>query len=202
MKEFEQLLLDCMIDHRHTSTSHPAANGLSERCVATTKRALSKLCAERGSQLNWDLQLPWVMLGYNASTQAATGFSPYQLMHAVTPTVPPAVRERLLQPADWDGSAAAAADFLARSKLVKERCVMAGDNLRIAQHRDTLRYAKLRSGRFGLCEKEREGRAGCSSQAADIEGFGSQALRGFDSARAMWYQTGSTLRSMCSMPPA
>ena len=114
--------------------------------MATTKRALSKLCAERGSQLNWDLQLPWVMLGYNASTQAATGFSPYQLMHAVTPTVPPAVRERLLQPADWDGSAAAAADFLARSKLVKERCVMAGDNLRIAQHRDTLRYAKLRSG--------------------------------------------------------
>jgi hypothetical protein len=25
MKEFEQLLLDCMIDHRHTSASHPAA---------------------------------------------------------------------------------------------------------------------------------------------------------------------------------
>jgi hypothetical protein len=148
MKEFEQLLLDCMIDHRHTSASHPAANGLSERCVGTAKRALSKLCAEQGSQLDWDLKLPWVMLGYNASPQAATGLSPYQLMHAVTPIVPPAIKERLEQPVDFDNSDAAVADFLARARLVKDRCVMAGDNLRIAQHRDTLRYAKLRSGTY------------------------------------------------------
>jgi hypothetical protein len=148
MKEFEQLLLDCMVDHRHTSASHPAANGLSERCVATAKRALSKLCAQQGSQLDWDLQLPWVMLGYNASPQKATGFSPYQLMHAVTPTVPPAVRDRLQQPIDFDDPETAAADFVARAQLVKERAVMAGDNLRIAQHRDTLRYARLRSGSY------------------------------------------------------
>ena len=148
MQEFEHLLLDCMIDHRHTSASHPAANGLAERCVQTTKRALSKLCAEEGSQVNWDLQLPWVMLGYNASTQQSTGLSPYQLMHAVTPTVPPGVRARLDQPINLDSPEAAAADFLARAKLVKERTIMAGDNLLIAQHRDTLRYAKLRSGNY------------------------------------------------------
>ena len=147
-KEFEQLLLDCMIDHRHTSASHPAANGLTERCVATTKRALSKLCAEEGSHITWDLQLPWVMLGYNASPQKSTGFSPYQLMHAVTPTVPPAVRERLEQPIDFEDPELAAADFLFRARLVKERSVMAGENLKVAQHRDTLRYAKLRSGSY------------------------------------------------------
>ena len=148
MREFEQLLLECMIDHRHTSASHPAANGLSERCVATTKRALSKLCAQQGDQGDWDLQLPWIMLGYNASPQQSTGLSPYQLMHAVTPTVPPAIRERLSQPIDLDNPEVAAADFLARANLVKERAVIAGDNLLIAQHRDTLRYAKLRSGAY------------------------------------------------------
>ena len=145
MQEFEHLLLDCMIDHRHTSASHPAANGLAERCVQTTKRALSKLCAEEGNQVNWDLQLPWVMLVYNASTQQSTGLLPYQLMHAVTPTVPPGVRE---QPLNLDDPEAAVADFLARASLVKHRTVMAGDNLLIAQHRDTLRYAKLRSGNY------------------------------------------------------
>jgi hypothetical protein len=148
MKEFEQLLVECMVDHRHTSASHPAANGLSERCVATAKRALSKLCAQQGSQQDWDLQVPWVMLGYNASPQQSTGLAPYQLMHAVTPTVPPAIRERLQQPINLDDPEAAAADFLARASLVKERSVMAGDNLRIAQHRDKLRYAKLRSGAY------------------------------------------------------
>jgi hypothetical protein len=63
-------------------------------------------------------------------------------MHAMTPTVPPAIRERLLQPIDFEDSEAAAADFLARATLVKERSVMAGENLKVAQHRDTLRYAK------------------------------------------------------------
>ena len=145
-KEFEHVLLDCMIDHRYTSASHPAANGLAERCVQTTKRALSKLCAAEGSQVNWDLQLPWIMLGYNASTQKATGLSPYQLLHAVTPTIPPAIRERMDTSIDLDNPDTAAADFLARAKLVQDRSIMAGDNLRIAQHRDTLRYAKLRSG--------------------------------------------------------
>jgi hypothetical protein len=69
-------------------------------------------------------------------------------MHAVTPTIPPAIRERMTQPVNLDYPEAAAADFLARASLVKERAVIAGDNLLIAQHRDTLRYAKLRSGAY------------------------------------------------------
>jgi hypothetical protein len=147
-EQFQQMLLDCMIDHRRTSAHHPQADGLAERCVATVKRALSKLCAAEGSQLDWDRHLPWLMLGYNCSPSKATGLSPYQLMHAVTPTVPPSIRERMDEPVDLDDPERAAADFLHRSQLVKERCVMAGDNLKVAQHRDTLRYAKLRSGNY------------------------------------------------------
>jgi len=134
--EFQQLLLDCMIDHRRTSANHPQADGLAERCVGTMKRSLSKLCAAEGSQAEWDRHLPWLMLGYNCSPSKATNLSPYQLMHAVTPTVPPAIRERLAAPVDLDDPEVAAADFLARSNLVKQRCIVAGDNLKIAQHRD------------------------------------------------------------------
>jgi hypothetical protein len=137
-----------MIDHRHTSASHPPANGLAERAVGTVKRALSKFCAEEGTQQEWDKHLPWLQLGYNASPQKATGFSPYQLMHAVTPVVPPAVREQLAEPMDFDDPEAAAADYLRRSRIVQQRCIIAGGNLLTAQHRDTLRYAKLRSGDY------------------------------------------------------
>ena len=143
-EQFQQLLLECMIDHHRTSANHPQADGLAERCVGTIKRALSKLCAEEGSQLEWDKHLPWLMLGYNSSPSKATNLSPYQLMHAVAPTVPPSIRERMQQPVDLDDPDLAAADYLARSRLVKERSIIAGDNLRIAQHRDTLRYAKIR----------------------------------------------------------
>jgi transposase InsO family protein len=100
--EFQQLLLDCMIDHRRTSANHPQADGLAERCVGTMKRSLSKLCAAEGSQAEWDRHLPWLMLGYNCSPSKATNLSPYQLMHAVTPTVPPAIRERLASSVDLD----------------------------------------------------------------------------------------------------
>jgi hypothetical protein len=145
-KEFHQLMLDCMIDHRHTSAQHPAANGLTERAVGTTKRALAKLCADQHSQVDWDLHLPWLMLGYNASPQKSTGFAPFQLMHGINPVVPPAIREHFAQPFDFEDSEIVAADFLARSMLIKQRLVIAGENLQIAQHRDSLRFAKLRSG--------------------------------------------------------
>ena len=133
-EQFQQLLLDCMIDPRQTSANHPQADGLAERCVGTIKRSLSKLCAEEGSQLEWDKHLPWLMLGYNTSPSKATNLSLYQLMHAVTPTMPPAIRERMQEPVDLDDPEAAASDYLASSLLVKARSVIAGDNIRIAQH--------------------------------------------------------------------
>jgi hypothetical protein len=34
---FDQQLLDCMIDHRHTSASHQSDNGLAEQAVGTVK---------------------------------------------------------------------------------------------------------------------------------------------------------------------
>jgi hypothetical protein len=146
--DFEALLCKCFIDHRRTSPGHPAADGLAERAVQTVKRALRKLCAAQGNKDNWDLLLPWVALAYNCSPQKSTMLSPYMMMYARHPTIPPAIRERINEPVALDDPQAAADDYVARSADVQRMCVIAGDNLRIAQHRDTLRYAAVRSGSY------------------------------------------------------
>ncbi|KAK3279661.1 hypothetical protein CYMTET_12460 [Cymbomonas tetramitiformis] len=148
-KEFAQLLKDNLIDHRTTSQSHPQSNGLSERIVQMTKAALTKACKQAGSIDRWDSFLPWIMLGYNATPQESTRLAPYELVYAQRPTLPPAIKERLNQPLescmDVD---AMAASYLERAEYVKRATIMAGSNIAIAQHRQTERYAQVRSGKY------------------------------------------------------
>jgi hypothetical protein len=93
--------------------------------------------------------LPWIALGYSTSPQRSTGFSPYELMYGGVPAVvPPATRERMDAVLDFDDPAACAELVLARAELQRQRCVEAGGNLLIAQHRDTLHYARVRTGRY------------------------------------------------------
>ena len=145
---FHALLTACLIDHRLTSPNHPQANGLTERCVQTIKRALKKLTDDVGHVRTWEKQVPWLMLGYLCSAQSATGFSPYQLLYATPPVVPPAVRERILEPIDFDDVDAAAASVLTRAEIVKRAVPIAMGNIKVAQHRDTLRYAMVKGGAF------------------------------------------------------
>ena len=146
--DFAALLCKCLIDHRRTSPGHPSTDGLAERAVQTVKRALRKLCAGKGNKDDWDLLLPWIALAYNCSPQKSTMLSPYMMVYARHPTIPPAIRERINQPVSFDDPQAAAADYVARAQIVQRLCIIAGDNLRIAQHRDTLRYAAVRSGSY------------------------------------------------------
>eukprot|EP00877_Chromochloris_zofingiensis_P007303 jgi/Chrzof1/2826/Cz12g00080.t1 len=146
--EFAQLLHVAMIDHRHTSPAHPQADGLAERAVQTVKRSLRKLCEAKKSVTKWHTMLPWIGLGYRCSPQKSTGYSPYELLYARRPTVPPAVRDKLAEPVDMNHSDATASDLLRRAEWVKDHAVIAGDNLRIAQHRDTLRYSRVRDGTY------------------------------------------------------
>eukprot|EP00854_Cymbomonas_tetramitiformis_P034346 gene34346-biopygen26380 len=94
-KYFAQLLKDHFIDHRTTSPSHPQSNGLSERIVQMVKAALIKACAKAGSIDHWETFLSWIMLGYNATPQESTRLSPYELVYAQRPTLPPATKERI-----------------------------------------------------------------------------------------------------------
>eukprot|EP00983_Pelagomonas_calceolata_P078845 1154411-Pelagomonas_calceolata.AAC.1 len=64
------------IDHRCTAPNHPQADGLAEQTVRTIKRALRKFCETSKTPESWDKALPWIMLGYNCSTQASTKMSP------------------------------------------------------------------------------------------------------------------------------
>jgi hypothetical protein len=145
---FEQLLLDAKIDSRATSANHPAANGAAEKSVHIVKTALKKMCLQRQNMRDWDMEVPWLLLGYNCSPQRSTGFSPYELLFAHAPVVPPAATARLQEPVDLDSPAAATASLLYRRELVKRICPEAMSNLQIAQHRDTLRYAHIRSGTY------------------------------------------------------
>jgi transposase InsO family protein len=145
--EFAELLRHCYVDHRVTAPNHPAANGLAERAVQTTKRALRKLTEDPGKP-EWDDALPWVQLGYNCSVQESTKHSPYQLLHARSPVIPPAVHERFEQPINFDDPDLAAQSLLLRAEDAKRAGLIAGDNLYVAQHRDTLRYGAVRAGSY------------------------------------------------------
>jgi hypothetical protein len=69
---FAQLLLDALIDPCHTSANHPQANGMTEKSVQTVKRALKKMCLDKRCAKNWDLEVPWLLLGYRCSPQKST----------------------------------------------------------------------------------------------------------------------------------
>ena len=64
-------------------------------------------------------------------------------------TIPPATRERLEQPLlDVGTDKQMLAALSDRVEAIKRANISVGDNLKIAQHRDTLRYAQKRSGGY------------------------------------------------------
>jgi transposase InsO family protein len=147
--DFSDLLSRCMIDHCTTSAGHPQADGLTERAVQTLKRALRKLVADSADPTNWDVQLHWAALGYRCSVQESTGYSPYYLLYGRHPIIPPAVRERMEEPLVLlQEPEELAKQLTERAALMQQATSMAGQNLLIAQHRDTLRYARVRSGGY------------------------------------------------------
>jgi len=91
--EFQDLCDKCLMDHRTTSRDHPEADGLAERVVQIVKRALRKYGLQRGHVSDWDLQLPWLAIGYRFSKQASlASFSPYILLFGREPDLPMAIR--------------------------------------------------------------------------------------------------------------
>jgi len=74
--------------------------------------------------------------------------SPYEMLYARQPLIPPAVYEQWEEPLDLDDPVRAAELVLARAQLARQHETVAAANLRIAQHRDTLRYAHTHSGKF------------------------------------------------------
>lgn len=70
---------NCGIDHRMTSPYHPQASGLTERANQTVTRSLIKMTKDDPDC--WDKQIPTVLMGYRASKQASTKYSPFYMLH-------------------------------------------------------------------------------------------------------------------------
>jgi hypothetical protein len=129
---FAQLLADSLIDHCHTSVAHPRANGLAERAVQTVKTALRALCQQREKLADWDTDVAWLALGYRCSKHRGSGFSPYELLFARPPVMPPAISSRMAEPINYDNAEQAAADLQQRRQLVQRLMPEALSNLSIA----------------------------------------------------------------------
>lgn len=74
--------------------------------------------------------------------------SPYYLLYGKAPTVCSSVSAKMMEPVSAEDTEAAGAMLTLRGEMMQRAVVMAGDNLRIAQHRDTLRYATVRGGGY------------------------------------------------------
>jgi hypothetical protein len=73
------------------------------------------------------------------------------MLFGLNPIVPPASRDKWGDEVNFfDHPDKALESFLRRNKLMKEHCLAAGGNLKIAQHRDTLRCANMRGGGYTL----------------------------------------------------
>jgi hypothetical protein len=149
--EFDELLTDHFIHHRTTSSHHPQANGQAERFVQTIKHCMNKTIQGGKDPLLWEVYTQYALLGYRVTPHAATGFSPYQLLNAQMPTLPSAIREKVYDAIDFDADTDQERENIAqhlvkRAALVERQMVMAGQGIKIAQERDTLRYARVHGG--------------------------------------------------------
>lgn len=146
---FHQLLQDFCIDHRTTAGYHAQANGLAERVVQTVKALLTRALADPANEgSDWEELLPGIVLAYNCSPQTSTKQAPYALLYGRVPLLPVQAAARMQTEVDPDDPEVASLDLADRVALLRKAVPMAMGNLEIAQHRDTLRYARVHGGGY------------------------------------------------------
>ena len=113
-----------------STAAHPETDGQTERANRTMLEMLRSQIND--AQSNWEEKLPLIMLAYNDSEQASTGFTPFFLkngrhprtaLSATVPTPNPAANDRV--------------------KIIKEAVEIAKQNIQAAQARQQ-KYANSR----------------------------------------------------------
>ena len=151
--EFEKLCVERGIRNRNITANLPRSNGLAERCVQTIKRAIKKHCAVPGNVATWDTDgLAGILLGYRCTPQAATGFSPAQIIYAQNPATNADHYVSRLGPLHYGSLPqeieADAAALLKRAEVAISTGVIVAENLRLSHARNTARFKALRSGYY------------------------------------------------------
>jgi hypothetical protein len=146
--EFAKLLTKLLIDHRLTSRDYPQSDGLAERMVQTVKKALRKFVLKSNGH-HWYVQLCWIAMGYRMSRQnSLAGCSPYFLLFGRWRIVGTAIRKVYSKVVDLDDPKTRARVVEERAKHFEREMPIVFQNLAIAQHRVTLRYAHTRAGDY------------------------------------------------------
>jgi len=95
------------------------------------------------------LALPYIAIGYMMSKHASLShFSPYFLLFRRHPIPPSSIFAQMDQVLDLDSPTTWARVIAEKAALFMKVMPMAIENMSIAQHRDTLRYAHTRGGSY------------------------------------------------------
>ena len=94
------------INHNATSSYHPQTNSQAETYNNTMIRYLSSML-DNSMTLDWEEQLPAMMMAYNCHVQRATHVTPFFLTYLHSPRLPyfDLEKPRLLYREDWSSLA-------------------------------------------------------------------------------------------------
>ena len=120
-EEFNQLLREFKITHRHSDPYFPQTNGQIERVNGTIAPILAKFVDS--NHRDWDTFLEPATYAINSSVHSLTRFAPYHLMYGMIPPAP----IRILEEDDLHGH-----DF-SSLRVVEEVRAEALQNLQVAQ---------------------------------------------------------------------
>jgi hypothetical protein len=113
------------------------------------KRALHKYGLQKVHLGDWDIQSPWLAMGYQFSCQASlASFSPYFLLYGRNLDLPTTIHCESNEVVNLDDPEMWLKVCFQRAELFRKVMPVAFKNLAIAQHMDTLQYAIIWGGGY------------------------------------------------------
>jgi hypothetical protein len=149
-KEFREFMQEMAVDVLTTSRGNPQANGRAEKLMGIILLALKKYCRNAKEQATWNQQLPRLCAGVRFG-KGVSKFSPYTILHGTNPVLEPRLVKLFNEGVDWStelDDAVLAQVIIDRADALNKILPAAFGNRQIAQHRDSLRYARHRSGHY------------------------------------------------------
>eukprot|EP00873_Tetraselmis_striata_P008858 jgi/Tetstr1/429122/TSEL_019084.t1 len=145
--EFHELLVEHDIDHPKPLPYHPQPKGLAEGMVTTVKEALMRYVVQPGKRVVWNTFLPYIELGYRCSKQASTRYNPYELVYGRAPVFPAQARALFEERAvDFNNPEDMWELMTVRAERLALMVPTAMHNVEAAQHREVMRYRRMRAG--------------------------------------------------------